>query len=326
MWLQLRLYLLVGLMFAILYGIIVGIGYLLGYSSFTFYIFIIGFALALILIQYVIGPKTVEWSMHIRYVNENEYPKLHRMIEDLADQAGLPKKPKIGISKLQIPNAFAFGRTRRSARVCVTEGILNLLNDEELKAVLGHEISHINHRDIAVITMLSVVPMVCYMLYISFFWGGMFSGRQRNGGAMIAIGLLALVVYFIASLLVMYGSRIREYYADLGSTELGNEPRHLATALYKLSLGSAKIPKKALKQTEGMKAFFLNDPSRAMYEVREFKEIDTDMSGTIDQNELMILTTKTVKLSKSDKLMEILSTHPNMLKRIKYLASLSTVS
>lgn len=326
MWLQFRLLLLVGLMFAILYGVIVGIGYLLGYSGFIYYVLIIGLALALILIQYLIGPKTVEWSMRIKYVNENEYPKLHRMVEDLTYKAKLPKKPRIGISKLQLPNAFAFGRTRKGARVCVTEGILNLLNDEELKSVLGHEISHIKHRDVAVITMLSVVPMVCYMLYIAFFWGGMFGRRQRDSGAMIAIGILALLIYFITSLLVMYGSRIREYYADLGSAELGSEPHHLATALYKLSLGSAKISKKALKQTEGMKAFFLNDPSRAMYEVRELKDIDVDMSGTIDQNELMILSTKEVKLNKSDKLLEVLSTHPNMVKRIKHLASLSNIS
>jgi heat shock protein HtpX len=323
MWLQLRLYLLVGLMFAILYGIIVGIGYLLGYSGSTFYVFIIGFALVLILLQYMIGPKIVEWSMRIRYVNEKEYPKLHQMVGELADKAELPTKPKIGISKLQIPNAFAFGRTQRGARVCVTEGILNLLSDEELKAVLGHEISHIKHRDVAVITLLSAIPMICYMLYIAFFWGGLFGRGRRDSGGMIAIGLLALVVYFITSLLVMYGSRIREYYADLGSTQLGNQPHHLATALYKLSLGSAKIPRKTLKQTEGMKAFFLNDPSRAMYEVRELKEIDIDMSGTIDQNELMMLATKKIKLSGTDKMMEALSTHPNMVKRIKHLASLS---
>jgi heat shock protein HtpX len=311
-------------MFAILYGVIVGICYLLGYSGSIFYIFIIGVAVALVLIQYAIGPKTVEWSMRIRYVKENEYPKLHRMVAELADKAGLPKKPKVGISQLQIPNAFAFGRSMRSSRVCVTEGILNLLSDEELKAVLGHEISHIKHRDVAVITMLSVIPMVCYILYITFFWGGIFGRRQRESGMMIAIGLLALVVYFITSLLVMYGSRIREYFADLGSTELGCEPHHLATALYKLSYGSAKLSRKALKQTEGMKAFFLNDPSRAVYEVRELREIDLDLSGTIDQNELMVLSTKKVKLTRADKIMEILSTHPNMVKRIKHLADLST--
>jgi heat shock protein HtpX len=150
----------------------------------------------------------------------------------------------------------------------------------------------------------------------------MFGRGQRNGGAMIVIGILALFVYFITSLLVMYGSRIREYYADLGSVELGNKPHQLATALYKLSLGNAKISKNTLKQAEGMKAFFLNDPSRAIYEVRELKDIDIDMSGTIDSNELMILSSKNVKLSGSDRLMEALSTHPNMVKRIKHLATL----
>ena len=109
----------------------------------------------------------------------------------------LPKTPKIGISQINLPNAFAFGRTKRSARVCVTKGLMDLLSEEELKSVIGHEISHIQHRDVAVITMLSVVPMICYMLYITFFWGGMFSRRQRDSGAMIAIGLLALAIYFI---------------------------------------------------------------------------------------------------------------------------------
>lgn len=321
MWLQLRLYLLVGLLFAILYGIIAFIGFLLGVQGMTYYFFLIGFAVILVLIQFMIGPKTVEWSMKVKYVSAEEYPELHQMITNLSAKAGLSKTPKVGVSQLQIPNAFAFGRSKNDARVCVTQGILDLLDKEELRAVLGHEISHINHHDVAVITMLSVVPMIMYMIYITFFWGGMF-GRRRDTGGMIAIGLLALVVYFITNLLVMYGSRIREYYADLGSTELGNQPHYLATALYKLSLGSARASRKTLKQAEGMKAFFLNDPSRARQEIRDLKDIDLDMSGTIDQHELMMLQSQKIKLRKGDRLMEVLSTHPNMVKRIKHLASL----
>jgi heat shock protein HtpX len=261
--------------------------------------------------------------MRIKYVSEQEYPKLHQMVGELAEKAGLPNKPKIGISQLPIPNAFAFGRTKKGSRVCVTKGLLDVLSDDELKAVLGHELSHIKHRDVAVITMLSVIPMICYMIYVSFLWGGM-GRRDRDSGGAIAIGILALVVYFITNLLVMYGSRIREYYADQGSAELGNQPHYLATALYKITVSSARIPKQALKQTEGMKAFFINDPSRAMYEVRELKDIDIDMSGTIDQNELMMLSTKKISLKTSDKLLEVLSTHPNVVKRIKHLASLTT--
>ena len=322
MWLQARLYLLVGLMFGILYGILVGIGYYLQITGLYFYLFIIGIAAGFVLLQFVIGPKIVEWSMRIKYVSEQEYPKLHQMVAELADKAGLPNKPRIGISQLPIPNAFAFGRTKKGSRVCVTKGLLELLSDDELKAVLGHELSHIKHRDVAVITMLSVIPMICYMIYISFLWGGM-GRRDRDSGGAIAIGILALVVYFITSLLVMYGSRIREYYADQGSAELGNQPHHLATALYKLTVSTAKTPKNKLKQTEGMKAFFINDPSRAMYDVRELKDIDMDMSGTIDQSELMMLSTKKISLKASDKLLEVLSTHPNVVKRIKHLSELT---
>lgn len=322
MWLQLRLYLLVALMFAILYGILVGIGYYLNITGFMFYLLIIGVAAGFVLLQYAIGPKIVEWSMRVKYVSEQEYPKLHQIVANLAQKAGLPNIPKVGISQLDIPNAFAFGRTKRGARVCVTKGILNLLNEDELKAVLGHEISHVKHRDVTVITILSVIPMICYMIYISFFWGGM-GRRNRDSGGALAVGLLALCVYFITNLLVMYGSRIREYYADQGSAELGNQPHHLATALYKLTVSSAKLSKPALKKAEGMKAFFINDPSRAMYEVRELKDIDLDMSGTIDQNELLALSGKTIKLHAGDRLLEVMSTHPNVIKRIKHLASLS---
>ena len=322
MWLQLRLYLLVGLMFAILFGIFVGIGYYLQITGVYFYLFMVGIAAGFVFLQYIIGPKIVEWSMRVKYVSEQEYPRLHQMVAELADKAGLPNKPKVGVSQLPIPNAFAFGRTKKGSHVCVTRGLLDLLSEDELKAVLGHELSHIKHRDVAVITMLSVIPMVCYMIYISFLWGGM-GRRDRDSGGAIAIGILALVVYFITNLLVMYGSRIREYYADQGSAELGNQPHYLATALYKLTVSTARTPKQALKQTEGMKAFFINDPSRAMYEVRELKDIDLDMSGTIDQNELMMLSSKKISLKASDKLLEVLSTHPNVVKRIKHLASLS---
>ncbi len=325
MWLQLRLYLLVALMFGILFGIISAIGYLLNLSGVSFLLFTFVAALLLVLVQFLIGPKIVEWSMKVKYVSEQEYPKLHAMVAQLAQQAGLPNKPKVGISQLNIPNAFAFGRTKRGARVCVTKGILDLLTDDELKAVLGHEISHVRHRDVMIITMLSVIPMIFYMIYISFFWGGM-GQRDRNSGGTVAVGLLALAVYFITNLLVMYGSRIREYYADEGSAQLGCPPMHLATALYKLTTWSAKAPKQLLKQTNGMKAFFINDPGRAMEEIRDVQEIDLNKDGVIDQNELMMLAGKKINLRAGARFLEIFGTHPNVVKRIKHLASLQYAS
>jgi heat shock protein HtpX len=314
MWLQIRMYLLLALMFAIVYAVVVVAASMIGIGSFVFYTV---FAVLLLLVQYMVGPKMVELSMGVRYVSEAEYPELHRMVAELAGKARIPK-PKVGVSKLPIPNAFAYGRWLSDGRVCVTEQIMRLLSKEELRAVLGHEISHLKHRDVTVITMLSVVPMVLWYLAWSFMWSG---GRQRGNAALL--GLVAFLLYFITNLLVLYGSRIREYYADRGSVRLGNAPHALASALYKLVYGSARVNRAALKQMEGYKAFFVNDPSRAYYEIRELAQIDADMSGTIDQNELLALRSKRVKLSGSDKLMELLSTHPNMLKRIKHLSSLS---
>ncbi len=316
MWLQIRMYLLLALMFAIVYAVVVVAASMVGIGGFTFYVV---FAVFLLTVQYMIGPKMVEMSMKVRYVNESTYPELHRMVAELARKAGITK-PKIGISKLPIPNAFAFGRWRSDGRICVTEQITQLLSKEELRAVLGHEISHLKHRDVTVITMLSVVPMVLWYMAWTFMWNGGISGRRGNT---VFLGLAAFLLYFITNLLVLYGSRIREYYADQGSVNLGNPPHALASALYKLVYGSAKVNKGALKQMEGYKAFFVNDPSRAYYEIRELKQVDTDLSGTIDMNELISLRAKNVKLSRGDKFMEALSTHPNMIKRIKHLSHIA---
>ncbi len=322
MWLHTRMFLLVALLFGILYGVVTVVGTILGAGGVIFYI---GIALAMLALQYLIGPSLVALSMRVRWVSESEAPALHRMVADLARQAGIPK-PKVGISEINIPNAFAFGRTQRDGRVCVTRGIMNLLNEDELRAVLGHEISHIKHRDMAVITLLSAIPLILYWIAMSFMFSGMFGGNRREGGAgwLVLIGLGSLIMYFITNLLVLYGSRIREYYADRGSVQLGNRPHHLATALYKLAYGNARFKgKQDLKQVEGVKAFFVNDPSRAWNEVRELSQVDLDMSGTIDAQELQVLRSKSVRIGASDRIMEALSTHPNMLKRIQHLSTLA---
>ena len=320
MWLRLRLLLLVGLLFAILYTLFSLIGFALGLREIYFYVFMLLLAGILVFIQYLIGPKIVEISMMVRYVSEKEYPELHRMVEELSREAGIPK-PRVGVSDLNIPNAFAFGRTKRDARVCVTKGLLNLLNEKELRAVLGHEISHIKHKDVFVITMLSVIPTICYMIYVSFFWSSIYS-RRRDSGALALIGLTAFLLYLITSLLVMYASRIREYYADYGSVELGNKPSWLATALYKLVYGSARADRNTIKRVAGMKAFFLNDPANAVNEISELKQVDLNLDGVIDEYELQVLAERKIKLSKSEKIMELLSSHPSTLKRIKALSNL----
>lgn len=316
--LHLRLYLLLGLLFAVLYAIISVVGASIGVTSFYFYAVV---CLAFLWIQYMIGPKIVEWSMRVRYVDAQQYPRLHKMVESLARKAGLPK-PKIGIAALSIPNAFAFGRGHADGRVCVTEGILQLLSDEELEAVLAHEISHIKNRDVLTITLLSVIPMIMYRIAWHLLWFG--GGRRRNEGSNTAlIGLAAFILYFVTNLLVLYGSRIREYFADKGAIDLGVKPAMLASALYKLVYGSASMSKASIKDAEGLKAFFVNDPSRARQEIVELKQLDMDRNGVIDAYELAALRTKKITVSGKDKMFEIFSTHPNMLRRIKRLSQYS---
>ncbi len=315
--LYLRMMVLLALFFGIVYGIITIFMQAIGIGNLYFY-----FILALLILgfQYMIGPKIVEMSMRVRYIRKKDLPWLYEMVEDLARKAKIPQ-PRVGIAEIGIPNAFAFGRTLADGRVCVTRGILNLLDKDELKAVLGHEITHLKNRDVLFITLLSALPLILYWIALRFLFFGSY-GRRREGGAYtILIGLVAFIVYFITNLLILYASRIREYFADRGSVMLGNPPYKLATALYKLVYGSARIPKESLKEIEGLKAFFLNDLSKAHQEIYELSQLDIDRSGTIDPEELDILRKKKVKLSFADKMMEILSTHPNMLKRIKHLSS-----
>jgi heat shock protein HtpX len=250
--LTLRLLLATILLFGILYAIITAICSYLGFGG--PWVFAI-LAIVIVFSQYMIGPKMVETVMRVRYVSPQEAPNLHTMIEELAMNAGIPK-PKIGISETNIPNAFAFGRTKGDGRVCVTRGIMNLLDEEEMKAVLGHEISHIRHYDMAVMTLISVVPLICYWIFIS----TLFSDSENDAGI---IGIAAFVGYLLSQLLVLFVSRVREYYADQGSVEIGAKPHKLASALYKMVYGSVNLNKTELKQVEGVKAFFVNDISDA---------------------------------------------------------------
>ena len=323
MWLQTRMYLLMAVMFGILYGVIVAVGTYMGKGSAIIYLVM---GLLIVGFQYLISPAIVGWSMRIRWVTASEEPELYQMVSELAQKAGLPM-PKIGISEIAMPNAFAFGRSQHDSRVCVTRGVLSILSPEELKAVLGHEMSHVKHRDMAIITVLSVIPMILYWIAWTTMWGGALGGNRDSkngaGGSWAAlIGIGAFLLYFITNLLVLYGSRIREYYADKGSVDLGNRPHQLASALYKLVASDSRFKgSQELKRAASMKAFFLNDPSQAWNEVREISQIDENRDGKIGEDDLMLLRQKKVRLGFGQKLLEIFMTHPNTLKRIQVLSS-----
>jgi len=315
---KLKLALLVALLFAIMYGIIAGFGAALGAGGAASYLVL---ALFFLLLQYLVSPYIVSAMMRVRWVSEREEPELHKMVEELSAKACIPK-PKVGISELSIPNAFAFGRTLRDGRVCVTRGLLRTLGRDELRAVLGHEISHIKNRDMIFITLLSAVPLALYWIAWSLMFRGMW-GRREEASYAALLGFVAFLLYFITNLLALWGSRLREYLADEGSVKLGNPPWHLATALYKIVRGSARSRPEELRRIEGLRAFFLNDPAKACDEVRDLVQVDVDRSGTIDPWELEELRRKRVRISAAERMMELLSSHPHTLKRIKRLSELS---
>jgi len=317
-WLKIRMGLCVLLLFAAIYALLIVIATFVGAGTPLIYALL---AFVLVAIQFFIGPKIVERSMRVRYVSEGEQPELHRMVSELAMKAGIPK-PRVGISEISIPNAFAFGTSKKTARVCVTRRLMEMLKRDELEAVLGHELSHIKHRDMAVITGLSVIPMICYFIFFSFFWSGIFGGggRNREGALpMMAIALIAFVVYFISNLIVLYASRIREYYADAGSAELTRKPHELASALYKMIYGSAGAKQEKVKKEMGsMRAFFAADPVTARRDLKDLSAADLNKDGKIDEYELRAFAER-AKASRADRMMELFSTHPNPVSRVKRL-------
>ncbi len=311
--LKLRMWLTMIIMFTIVYFLVSLAGLYLRISS--WYFFMIA-SLVIVFLQYWFGPSIVKRSMNVRPLTESEAPNIHRMVEELSREAGVPK-PEVCISEINIPNAFAYGRTSGSGHIAITRPILGLLDYDELRAVLGHEMGHIKHNDMAVTAAVSVVPIICYYLAISF----MFSGDRDNGGG-ILIGILGYVFYLIGQLLVLFISRIREYYADEASVEFGNRPAALVSALYKLSYGVSKASDQTIKDVSENRAFFFNDVNNAEKDVNDFSQIDFDGDGSISDAELERLANSNVKISKANSLFELLSTHPDSLKRVKRLAEM----
>lgn len=310
--LKLRMWLTMIIMFTIVYFIVMFAGMYLRISSAYFFMIV---SLIIVFIQYWFGPSIVKRSMNVRPLSESEAPNIHRMVEELAQEAGVPK-PEVCISDIAVPNAFAYGRSSKSGHIAITRPILGLLDYDELRAVLGHEMGHIKHNDMMVTATVSVMPMICYYIALSF----LFSRGDNNGG--FIIGILGYLFYLLGQLLVLFISRTREYYADEASVEFGNRPAALVSALYKLSYGASRCSDEVINDVNTNRAFFFNDVNNGKKDVTDFRQIDFDGDGSISDEELERLANSDVKISKTSSIMELLSTHPDSLKRVKRLSQM----
>ncbi|MCX7697743.1 MAG: zinc metalloprotease HtpX [Bacteroidales bacterium] len=194
-------------------------------------------------LSFILSDKIALMMYRARKVSPEEAPELHRMVEELADEAGIPK-PGVYISEMEIPNAFATGRSPRRSAVAVTRGLLKYLDKNELKGVLAHEIAHIEHRDILTGTIAAVIASAISFIAQMAYYAGFFLGRDRNNGvgSLLYLLVLAILTPLIASMLQMALSRTREYAADERGARLVGNPLYLANALRKLGLYTAHRP------------------------------------------------------------------------------------
>ena len=193
--------------------------------------------------------------MGAKEVSPEEAPGLHAMIERLCIQADLPK-PKIAVADTDVPNAFAMGRSQKSATVCATTGIMNTLSPAELEGVMAHELAHVKNRDVLIMTIASFFASVASMIMqFAFFFGG---GDDEEGALPFCVVLLvSFLVYVISFFLMLALSRYREFAADRGAALITGRPSALASALMKISGAMERVPKQDLRQAERMNAFFI---------------------------------------------------------------------
>jgi heat shock protein HtpX len=237
----------------LVYVVFVGVLFAVGAGAAT----IVVVAALLLLIQLFASDKIALATLGVKQVSAAQEPELHGIIERLCVQADLPK-PRVCVMETAMPNAFAMGRSQKSATVCATRGILDMLSSSELEGVLAHELTHVINRDVMVMTLASFFATLAAMiLQFSLFFGGGF-GRSREEEEGIELVLLAsMIVYAVSFLLLRALSRYREFAADRGGAVLTGRPSALASALLKISGTIERMPSEDLRRAEGMSAFFI---------------------------------------------------------------------
>ncbi len=277
-------------------------------------------ALLFIIFQYAIGPSLVVASTHLRYLRSGESPWLESVVKDISTRSGIPM-PRLAIVPDPDPNAFTFGHTSGNATLAVHQGLLEKLNQEEVKGVLGHEIGHIKHNDFIIMTMLSALPLIAYLIARGLFWSTDLRTSEKKEGrgvALFAAAIISYIAYIVSSVIVLRLSRLREHYADAFSAYITGTPRSLESALTKIAYGLSLKP----GEPNGVRMFYISDPAQAVSEVRSILnkkyQYDLDRDGVLDDRELAIAMEHEAR-SNWRSINEAFMTHPPTFKRVLLL-------
>ena len=304
--LNLTIMLTTALVFGVIGGVMAVVLYLSGVGGASAIWIWMLFSLAMLGFQWYFGPGIIVWASKAKEVDEREAPKLHKMIAELAQLAGVPK-PKVFMVPNSSPNAFAFGRSQGSAGIAVHSGLLKVLDEDEVRAVLAHEMGHIKHRDVMVMTVASVLPIMLYYAVIIFGSGG---NRNRGLGSIVLVFFGAIAAQILGQLVVMWLSRQREFYADAFSAYATKKPEALMKALAKITYNMAPA-QKGDKSSSMLRAFYIADPAagerEAMAEVIDVLNLgDAAIQMAIEKDRKLGIG-------------EVLSTHPATWKRLSAL-------
>jgi len=250
-----------GLVFVLFVGLIIGVMSAAGQSAvaITVVAILLGGGMAFTSLFY--SDKIALATAGARVVTPQEAPELHGIVDRLCAMADMDK-PTVAIAPTDMANAFATGRNSKHAVLCVTQGLLRRLDGKELEAVLAHEMSHVAHKDVQVMTYASLLAIIAGLLVRMAFYSELFGGGRRNNNnqnaipIMLVVMLVSAIVYAISFLLIRMLSRYRELAADRSAAQLTGQPSALKSALVKVSGSMAQIPTQDLRQAEPLNAFF----------------------------------------------------------------------
>ncbi|MEM4699656.1 MAG: zinc metalloprotease HtpX [Candidatus Nezhaarchaeales archaeon] len=281
---------------------------------------LIGLVVAFNLLQWLVAPYMIDAMYRVREADRSRYGRLYSMVEGLCRKMRL-KVPKLMIADLPVPNAFAYGSPLTGNRVAITTALLRELEEEEVEAVIGHELGHLKHRDVQVMMLASVLPAIFYIIGYSLMWRSLLGYRsegERSAGLAALVGLASMAIYWLLSLLVLHLSRLREYYADRRSaTTVEDGARKLSEALAKIVFSSSRA--RIRSGDQGLSAFktlFIEDPDRAPSDALLLS------SYRVKSDEELVRSILSRRITWADRIAELFSTHPNIVKRLRALQEL----